>query len=270
MTPSSSTDPSSPFDPEAAAARLADAWRRRLRLAELPPAERPADVGAGYAIQAALQRRMADGSAGWKVAGASVAGLRAAPHGAPVFGYLRDPCVHPSGAVLAAPPNGALFTVEVEVALRFGRACRPAEEAFDAAAMIDAAFLAVEVVCSRFIDRKAVGVPSFIGDNAGFHAFIKGDALPQGAASPLLDAPATLWHHGELVGPALAGDERTEPLVSMQHFWAHAAAHGLAIPAGALVTTGTLIKPWDTMTPGTYEGRLGDARVVFSVADAVA
>lgn len=260
----------SAFNPEPAAQRLADAWRRRHRLTELPPEERPADVQAGYAIQAALQRRLADGSAGWKIAGASVNGLKAAPHGAPVYGYLREPCVHKSGAVLAAPPNGTMFTVEVEVAVRFGRACQPATEAFDATAMLDAAFLAVEVVCSRFVDRKAVGVPSFIGDNAGFHAFILGDALPQGVASPLLQAPATLLHHGDVVGPALAGDDRTDPLVSMQHFWRHAAEQGLAIPAGAIVTTGTLIKPWDTMTPGTYEGRLGEARVVFSVADAVA
>lgn len=264
-----STEMLQAFDPEPAAARLAEAWRHRRRLAELPADERPAGISHGYAIQAALQRRMADGSAGWKIAGASVSSLKAAPHGAPVFGYLRDPCVHPSGAVLAAPPNGAAFTLEVEIALRFGRACRPAAEVFEPATMIDAAYLAVEVVCSRFIDRKAVGVPSFIGDNAGFHAFVKGDALPQGAASALLAAPAQLLHYGEVVGPALAGDDRTDPLAAMQHFWAHAAALDLAVPAGALVTTGTLIRPHDTMKPGTYEGRLGDARVVFSIAEVV-
>ncbi|MEF7613117.1 hydratase [Aquincola sp. MAHUQ-54] len=259
--------PSGSFDPRAGAARLAAAWRKRTRLAELPPEERPADVAQAYALQAALQQAMGDGSVGWKIAGGSVNGLKASPHGAPLFGFLREPCVHPSGAVLAAPPASAVFTLEVEVALRFGRAAAPAEEPFDPAGMLDAAFLAVEVVCSRFVDRKAVGVPSFIGDDAGFHAFILGDPLPLGAASPLLGEPATLWHHDEQVGPALAGDDRTDPLQSMALFWRHAAQQRWSVPAGAIVSTGTLIKPWDTAGPGTYEGRLGAARVVFSIAD---
>lgn len=255
-----------PFDPQPAAKRLAQAWRQGLRLAELPAEERPADIAEGYVLQAALQPLLGDSVAGWKIAGSSVNGLKAAPHGAPVFGFLRESCMHPSGAVLAAPPAGAAFTVEVEIAVRFGREVVPAREAFDAASMIESAHLAVEVVCSRFIDRKAVGVPSFIGDDAGFHAFILGDALPGGIASPLLHAPATLWHHGELVGPATAGDDRTDPLAALALFWRHAAAYGYTVPAGAVITTGLVIKPWDTSAPGTCEGRLGDARVVFSIA----
>lgn len=252
------------FDPSPAARRLADAWRTGARLESLPEAERPADLAQAYAIQAALQAQMGDGSAGWKIAGGSVNGLKASPSGQALFGFLRSPCVHRSGMVLLAPASG-VFTLEVEAAVRFGKAVSPAETPFDAHEMIDAVFLAVEVVCSRFVDRKAVGQPSFIGDDAGFTAFVLGDALPLGVRSALLDAPATLHFEGQLVGPALAGDDRTWPLEALKLFWAHAAAAGTPVPAGSIITTGTLIKPFDTAEPGAYEGRLGDCRVAFSI-----
>jgi 2-keto-4-pentenoate hydratase len=244
----------------AAARRLAAAWNGRTLLDELPLAERPATVDAAYAIQRRLQEELGEASAGWKIGGASVNGLRASPSGQPVFGFLRGSCVYESGAVLALPPGGV--TLEVEIAVRFGRQVAPASTPFDPA-LIDRAYVAIEAVRSRFRDRKAVGQPSFLADDAGFHAFVRGDELPGGAQSPVFGEAASLTRDGVPIAKPLAGDDGTDPLAALRLFWEHAAAQRLVVPEGAFVTTGTQTVPVDATQEGAYEGSIGRHVVRF-------
>ena len=238
----------------AAARRLAAAWNGRTLLDELPPAERPATLDAAYAIQRRLQEELGEAGAGWKIGGASVNGLRASPSGQPVFGFLRGSCVHESGAVLDLPPGGVVL--EVEIAVRFGSHVAPASTPFDPA-MIDRAYVAIEVVRSRFRDRKAVGQPSFLADAAGFHAFVRGDELPGGSQSPAFGEAATLSLDGVPIAGPLSGDDGTDPLAALRLFWDHAASQQLVVPAGAFVTTGTQTAPVDATRGGTYQGSIG-------------
>ena len=245
-------------DTRAAARRLATAWKRQVWFDELPPAERPATLDAAYAIQRQMQEEIGEASAGWKIAGASPNGLRASPSGKALFGFLRSTCVHPSGVALAMPHGGV--TLEVEVAVRFGKTVAPASTALDPA-LIDEVFLAIEVVRSRFRNRKAVGQPSFVADDAGFHAFIRGDVLPGGLGSTLLGEAATLSRNGVMIAGPLTGEDRTDPLSSLHLFWAHAASRRLVVPAGAFVTTGTQTAPVDVVEGGIYQGSLGGHEV---------
>ena len=242
------------FDPRPAARRLAAAWNDQAWLDPLPPEERPTTLDEGYDIQARLQQELGDGSIGWKIAGSSVKGLRLSPSGKALFGFLRTSCAHASGVGLPLPPGAV--TLEVEVAVRFARDAAPASEAFDAS-MIDAAFVAIEVVRSRFHDRKAVGQPSFVADDAGFHAFVLGDELPGGLQSPALAAPAALHRDGAPLAGPMVGEEATDVLAALALFWTHAASRNLRVPAGTIVTTGTQTAPVDVREAGLYEARIG-------------
>jgi 2-keto-4-pentenoate hydratase len=131
--------------------------------------------------------------------------------------------------------------------------------------MIDAAYVAAEIVCSRFVDGKAAGPLSFLADDAGFHAFVQGESLRGATQSSLLHAPASLYRDGKPVGEPLYGDDCTDPLAALERFWVRAAKQGTEVESGAIITTGTLIRPFEFAPPGEYEGRLGDRRVAFRI-----
>jgi 2-keto-4-pentenoate hydratase len=251
------------FDPQLPAARLAQAARSGDRLIDLPAAEQPPSLADAYAAQTLMVEQLGEGLAGWKIAGASPAGLRGELPNPAVLGCLTQARVFESGAVIDLPA-GAVPTLETEVALRFAREVSPATEAFDAS-MIDGAFVAIEVVCSRFVDRKLVAYPSFVADNAGFHAFIRGETLPFSVESRF-DEEAGIWLGEERIAPSLSGDKRTQPFVSIGFLWGEFARRGITVPKGAIVTTGTLSLPVDSARPGYYEARLGSAKVGFSIA----
>lgn len=252
------------FDPRRAALRLASALRAGTSIEALPEEERPATLEEGYAVQAGFVEQLGEGTAGWKLAGASPRGLRGALPNPPTTGVLIPSRVFASGAPVRLPA-GRGATLEVEVSLRFSREVSPADEAFDAASMLAEASLAVEVVCSRYLDRKAVGQPSFVGDNVGFHALVRGDRLGFTAGSSF-DGEAGLWREGDRIAASLAGDDRTNPFLSLAFLWDRLGKQRLHIAEGSVVTTGTLTVPVDVTQGGYYEARLGDAKVALTLA----
>jgi 2-keto-4-pentenoate hydratase len=251
------------FDPHPSARRLAACWQTGTRLVALPPNERPQTIEQAYQAQDAFVGLLGERIAGWKIAGASPRGLRGELPNAPAIGYLVPSRVVPSGARIVLPA-GVQMTLEAEVAFRFARTVSPADEALDAASMLDKAFVAMEVVCSRFTDKRAVGQPSFIADNVGFHSLICGDALDW-ADTRVFEADSGLWRNGERVGASLAGDDRTQPLQSLAFLWDVFRQKGRTIPGGSVVTTGTLCVPVDTSSTGDYEARVGQASVALTL-----
>ena len=252
------------FDPGSAALRLASALRTGTSIKALPEEERPATLEEGYAVQAGFVEQLGEGTAGWKLAGASPRGLRGALPSPPATGVLIPSRIFASGALVRLPA-GRGATLEVEVSFRFSREVSPADEAFDAASMLAEASLAVEVVCSRYLDRKAVGQPSFVGDNVGFHALVRGDRLGFTAGSSFA-GEAGLWREGDRIAASLAGDDRTNPFLSLAFLWDRLGKQRLSIAAGSVVTTGTLTVPVDVTQGGHYEARLGDAKVALTLA----
>lgn len=251
------------FDASGAAQRLISATQTGVPLTQLPEDERPATLDQGYAVQQGVVERLGEGAAGWKLAGASPRGLRGELPNAPVTGLLIPSRIFASGAVVQLPP-GRSATLEVEVSFRFSREVSPADEAFEAASMIEEASLSVEVVCSRFLDRKSVGQPSFVADNVGFHALIRGDRLDFTAGSSF-DGDAGLWREGERIASSLVGDDRTNPYLSLGFLWDELGKQRRSIAKGSVVTTGTLTVPVDVNNGGHYEARLGDAKVAFTL-----
>ncbi|WP_455289471.1 hypothetical protein [Cupriavidus necator] len=252
------------FDASNAALRLASAARTGMALKELPEEERPQTLPQGYAVQAAFVDRLCEGIAGWKLAGASPRGLRGELPNPPATGVLIPSRVVQSDAVVQLPP-GRSATLEVEVAFCFSRTVSPRDEAFDAASMIEYAAVAVEVVCSRFLDRKSVGQPSFIADNVGFHALVVGGKLNH-ADSTAFGKHAGLWRGGERIANSLAGSDRTKPFLSLGFLWNQLAEQDRKIVEGSIVTTGTVTAPVDVTGSGHYEARIGETGVAFALA----
>ncbi|TDF62933.1 fumarylacetoacetate hydrolase family protein [Cupriavidus sp. L7L] len=252
------------FDASKGALRLASASLAGMALKELPEQERPQTLEQGYAVQAAFVDRLEEGVAGWKLAGASPRGLRGELPNPPATGVLIPSRVVQSGAVVQLPA-GRSATLEVEVAVCFSRTVSPRDEAFDAASMIEYAAVAVEVVCSRFLDRKAVGQPSFIADNVGFHALVLGGKLNQ-AGSTAFEKDAALWRDGERIANFLGGSDRTMPYLSLGFLWNKLAAQDREIVEGSIVTTGTVTVPVDVCGSGHYEARIGATGLAFALA----
>lgn len=213
-------------------------------------------------MQDALARELDEEIAGYKLGLSSSSAMERSGLGRPARGFMVRSRIKDAGAVL--PAVGQML-VEVEVAFVIGRPIAPGERVGNLEDVISGAYLAVEIVRSRFRDRSAVGLPSFIGDSVGFHALVLGDALPMSARSALLGAPAELFLNGERVAAALSGPERTDPFAAFGLFMVDAADAGLPIDKGFIVTTGTLVAPFESDERGTYEARLGDMSVTFSV-----
>lgn len=241
------------FDPLEAAIYLDCASRTGLRIRDLPPEARPSSLTEGYAVQSLFVERMNEEIVGWKIAGASPRGLRGELPAAPAHGCLTASRVLASGAALTFPSNTCV-TLETEVAFRFGRTVSPAEENFDPASMIEHAFVAIEVVCSRYIDRRAVDQPSFVADNLGFHALICGEQIEVSAR--FFEAEAGIWRNGERIAESLSGDERTRPFDSLAFLWSVLARQRKTISEGAIATTGTLSAPVDTDCSGSVRAQI--------------
>lgn len=250
------------FDPVPAARRLAAAWRADARLDELPAAERPRDLAEGYAVQVALADELG-GIAGYKLGLSSAAAMARSGLGGPARGFMTGDRIKRSGATLA-PVAGPLL-VEVEIAFVLARDVPAGTRVADPAGLVGDAHLAIEVVRSRFNDRIAVGLPSFLADSVGFHALLLSDPLPGGVGSDLLGAPAELLHDGTRVAGPLDGPERTDPLHAFKLFLDQAAAANLPVAKGMIVTTGTLVAAYESDARGRYEARLGPASVSFTI-----
>src|SRR5262249_23050161 len=156
------------FDPALAAQILADAWHSGEQLTELPIDARPVSVEQGYDIQQHLLTRLDQPLAGWKLGVGSPNLQRQSGLGRSIAGRVLGSRVYRDGDTVPLP-NAAPVTIEFEIAYILGRDIVPTEDATFAGAIAET-LVTFELVLSRFVDRRAVGWPSFTADNAGFYA----------------------------------------------------------------------------------------------------
>lgn len=236
----------STYDPFPAAAILAEATRSGARLAALPADCRPQTLDQGYDLQDAVMRHSRE-RGGWKLGVGSPAQLRAAGLRRPLIGQLEAARCHADGAALRLPPDGSV-TVECEIAFVLDRDIPPARERVPAPADIRHASVTLELVRSRFVDRRAVGWPSFVGDNVGFEALVVSQPFCLGLDADALkrvNDSAIVTLDGEIQASALSGEAATDPIRSLTALFAHAAERGLTLKAGEIVTTGAMCQPFD-------------------------
>lgn len=252
------------FEPLPAARILADAWKTGRALTELPVDLRPRTLAEGYEVQDALIATLREPVGGWKLGVGSKAAMRAANLERPLVGRVLENRIHRNGSSVRLARD-APVTVEFEIAFVLGRDIAPGDrpaKALDAVSAIHATF---ELVLSRFVDRRAVGWPSFAGDSVGFEALIVGPRIDAAdmekvAASVVIDVD------GKEAARGLAGDDLTDPLASFDFLLDHAKERGVTLKAGEIVTLGAIGKPFDLAHGGKIVARYLDAELRVTVA----
>lgn len=235
---------------ERAAEAIADALAARRPLVPLDPAIAPADPAEGYAVQAALARRLgAFPPAGFKI-GATAAtmqlhlGIRT-----PAAGFMMRSGLLPSGAV---SPFRSWLTpgVECEIAFRLGHDIPSGEHRQEALAEAVAAVLpAIEIVENRYQGGVGIGTPMLIADRFFHGAAVLGpDAegwpAERLAGRDLAAARGRMIVNGRLSGEGQGGDLLGHPLAVLRWLAASPAAAAFGgLRAGQVILCGSVTPP---------------------------
>jgi 2-keto-4-pentenoate hydratase len=240
-------DVTEPFDPAPAAAMLAEAWRSGTLMQELPPAIRPRSLGQGYDIQDRLIAGLGDQVVGWKLGVGSAAQKRQSGIGRSIAGRLLGSHVYRPGDTIALA-NAAPVTIEFEIAYILRRDVLPDEAAFPLLQAVGDVHVAFELVRSRFVDRRAVGWPSFAADDAGFQALVLGPPIDPARLGELRHS-LVVTLDGKEAATSLSGEDATDPEAALADLVATARERGMVLPNGSIVSTGTVSKPFDIASP---------------------
>lgn len=238
------------FDSKPAAFILAEAWRSGSLLNELPEAVRPQTMAQGYDIQDRLMAQMGLSSVGWKLGIGSHAQKRDFGVGRSVAGRIPANALYHDGDTVDLP-NTAPVTVEFELAYILGRNILPNEPAFPVLDAVSETRVSFELVLSRFIDRRAVGWPSFAADNGACQAVVLGDTIAP-SEIPVLMESLIVRVDGEEKARAVAGDDVTDPVGALNDLVAVARERGMVLPKDSIISTGTVSRPFNIVLGNAY------------------
>lgn len=250
---------SKPFDPTPAASLLATHWKNGTQLAELPAEIRPGTLQEGYAVQDRLIAAMGEKTAGWKLGVGSPLGMRSAGLDRPLVGRILASHCYRSGDTVRLP-NQAPVTVEFEIAFVLGRDIEPGDAPASALDAVAATHPAFELVLSRFVDRRAAGWPSFVGDSVGFEASVIGDPIDPGQIAEVVRT-VTVAANGKEMARGLTGEDLTDAVKSLDYLIAHARERGIALKRGEIVSAGAIAKPFDLTRPAEIVARFLNAEL---------
>jgi 2-keto-4-pentenoate hydratase len=245
---------------EQAALLLVGARQGGHRLADLPEDVRPATIEDAYAIQDAANRHLGP-VGGWKV-GPRRDGEE--PRCAPISAEL----IKSSPATLSRSQTPAA-EAEVEIAVKLGRDLPPRRHPYtadDLRAAIASVHPAIEVLSSRFLDRKAVAPLTAIADGQSNAAVILGEGRCDWAALDLGTVAMRLRLDGKEVKATQGGSATEDMLAALAWLADHAAARDGGLKKGDVVITGARLGPWPiggAQTEADAEG-LGTVRLTFA------
>ncbi len=238
------------FDPDKAASILANAWRTGSLIKELPEAVRPQTMAQGYDIQDRLMEQMGLSSVGWKLGIGSHAQKRDFGVGRSVAGRIPANALCRHGDTVELP-NAAPVTIEFEIAYVLGRDILPDEPAFSVLDAVSETRVSFELVLSRFIDRRAVGWPSFAADNGACLAVVLGDTIATSEIPALVDG-LIVCVDGEEKARAATGNDVTDPVGALADLVAIARERGMLLPKGSIISTGTVSRPFNIAAASAY------------------
>ena len=234
--------------PSATAAQIIASTRlARRKLAALPAALRPADERAAYAIQDDASKLLSAAglgpTIGYKIGCTTSAMQTYLGIDHPAAGYMYAASARPDGITLA---RGDVVRpgVECEIAVTLGRPLRADSAPFTRETVlpaIAAVHAAIEIVDERYEDWRSLGGETLIADDF-FHAGL------------ILGAPVTPWRDLDLcaiegvtrvngvdVGRGRGADILGHPLDALVWLADHCAARGRGVPAGAIISLGSLV-----------------------------
>ena len=188
------------------------------------------------------------------------------------LGMLKT-AIHGDGVGVAAPiyranvgqsgfrlPVANVLGLEVEVGLVLGRNVGPET---DIASAVDHYFTGIEIVGSRFLDRKAAGVNGQLADNMSGLGYVIGTE-PRPLKDRIEGLTVTLELAGKQIYSAPAVHGFGTVLASVAAY-AKAQQPGMLLRAGTIITTGSLCGLVLTAGTGRAVARLGDDIVEFEL-----
>ena len=257
---------------EQAVALYTDARQRRKRIALLPEACRPGTLDEAYALQAALNERLAETQGavcGRKIGCTTPVMQRYLEIAHPCAGALYAGRVYDAPAQVA---HAELWRpgVECEIAVRLGRSL-PAEAApFDRAAVaaaVAACMAAIEIVDDRYDDFRALDTPTLIADDFFSAGAVIGPPVTAWQGVDLAAARGAMTINDTQVGAGTGADVMGHPFEALTWLANHAAASGRPLVAGDVVLTGSVVETkWVEAGDRVHvaiEG-LGEAGVTFA------
>ena len=255
-----------------AVALYAGARDRQRRIDTLPNDCRPATLDDAYAVQAALNARLA-------ATHGAVCGRKIGCTTPVMQRYLEiaHPC---AGALyerrtLSAPATVPYADhwrpgVECEIAVRLGQPLPTDAAPFDRAAVADAVeacMAAIEIVDDRYDDFRALDTPTLIADDFFSAGAVLGPPVAGWREVDLAAAGGTMAINGARVGAGTGADVMGHPFEALTWLANHAASSGHPLQPGDVVLTGSVVEtkwvePGDTVRV-EIEG-LGEASVTFA------
>jgi 2-keto-4-pentenoate hydratase len=241
----------SPPDPaHAAATELVRQHTRRESFAALGGELAPSNADAAYRIQdayvAQLMEQRRTSLAGYKIAITTPAMRDLVGFQDSVAGrLLRDQMLR-SGATIRARDYVRLI-VEFEIAFEMARELPPTGRPWTGATILEhvaCAYPALEVADDRQADYPSLkdAVLTLIADNAWNQGLVLGAPVKDLDAAALQSVEGIAFIDGREVGRGTGRDVLGHPLDALAWLANHLAARGLALNAGDIVTTGSLVK----------------------------
>jgi 2-keto-4-pentenoate hydratase len=203
----------------------------------LPAELAPVDAAAAYFVQNEVASALGPVGA-WKVQPMPETGE---PFASPI---LRDVVFTDGANLKAADFHGV--AIEVEVAMTIARDLpQPTQPyaASDLRSAIASVHVALEIVASRFRDRKAVPFLASIADFQSNGAIVVGPAIAAENPPEFARQSMTLQLDGEASLSATGGASTANIFSSLAWLANHAAARGLPLKQGDIVITGARIGP---------------------------
>ena len=251
-----------------AARRLVDARTGGPALEGLPDSCRPDSLASGYAIQAALRRRLGGVLGGWKVACTNDRAQALMKTDQPFAGPLLAPMLYPDPATFSGT-GFRMRMVEGEFAFRLAKDLPERAEPYSRDEVLDAigaVHPAMEVADSRYRDWLSVGLPSLVADGAVSGALIYSAGHDDWKNLDLVHTAVRVVVNGETVAEGSGANVLGDPLRSMEWLANHLSGRGEGLRAGDIVTTGSCTGNYQAQ-PGDEVvadfGALGEVRITF-------
>lgn len=157
---------------------------------------------------------------------------------------------------------------EAEFLLRIARAPDPAKLSYtmdEAAELIDAVHVGIEVASSPFPGINAHGPLVTISDFGNNHGLVIGDPIPGWRSLDFLDWPVTLLIDGVQAGAATARDMLDGPVGAARFLLESTAARGVALEAGQWISSGAVTGVHEVPVGATVTATFKDMQVSCSI-----
>jgi 2-keto-4-pentenoate hydratase len=257
-----------------AAQAIAAARTGLTPLPALPQESMPDSVEDGYRIQSEVHRLLEarlGPVVGYKIGCTSevMQQYLAIPH--PCAGGVHARAAHDSGIVLNAA-GYVRVGVECEIAVRVGKDLVVAGAPFtreSVADSIECYLPAIEIVDDRYVKWETLGAPTLVADDFFAAGIVLGRPVARSAVPDLLDVQGRTLIDGREMGRGTGADVLGHPHNALAWLANHLASQGLALRAGDVVMTGSLVKTvWlEAGAQATMEfSSLGNVQVTFERA----